>query len=270
MKKATVKYKSLSKNELYLISRAEFEKQEIITTKYVRKLFGGSKKAANILDKLTRKGRLIQIERGKYIVVPIKAPNQLWAPNEFITAKLWMGDTPYYIGYFTMYNYWGFTEQIPQTVFVLNTKKSCVKTIGNVRYKAVKIDKKKYYGIKKIKIDREFVCISDKERTLVDFIYNPIGTFENVRKVLDYNLKRVNIDKFIRYLISFPVISVRKRAGYILERLNCQNFQLRRLQKTIGNKTTYIVLNPANPSRRGNINKDWRIIVNDPIKSFSK
>jgi len=250
MKKATVKYKSLSKNELYLISRAEFEKQEIITTKYVRKLFGGSKKAANILDKLTRKGRLIQIERGKYIVVPIKAPNQLWAPNEFITG--------------------GFTEQIPQTVFVLNTKKSCVKTIGNVRYKAVKIDKKKYYGIKKIKIDREFVCISDKERTLVDFIYNPIGTFENVRKVLDYNLKRVNIDKFIRYLISFPVISVRKRAGYILERLNCQNFQLRRLQKTIGNKTTYIVLNPANPSRRGNINKDWRIIVNDPIKSFSK
>ena len=101
MKKITIKYKSLSKNELYLISRAEFEKQKLITTAYTKKLFGDSKKAANILDKLTRKGRFIKIERGKYIVVPIKAPDQLWAPNEFVIAKLWMGDTPYYIGYFT-------------------------------------------------------------------------------------------------------------------------------------------------------------------------
>lgn len=263
MKKATIKYKSLSKDELYLISRAEFEKQKLITTAYTKKLFGDSKKAANILDKLTRKGRFIQIERGKYIVVPIKAPDQLWAPNEFVIAKLWMGDTPYYIGYFTMYNYWGFTEQVPQTVFVLNTKKSVIKTIGGVRYKAVKIDKQKYYGIKKIKIDHEEICISDKERTLVDFIYHPIGSFENVKRVLKDNLSQINFDKFIYYLISFPVVSVRKRAGYLLERLNCQDSKLKKLQKTIGNKTTYIILNPSHPSRKGRINKDWRIIVNE-------
>jgi len=261
MTKTRLNYKGLSKDEIYLISRSDFEKQKLITKEYTEKLFGSSKKVANILDRLTRKGRLIQIERGKYIVVPIKAPNQLWVPNEYITAKLWMGDIPYYIGYFTMYNYWGFTEQIPQTMFVLNTKKSCTKTIGNVRYKAIKIDKRKYFGIKTVKIEDDFVCISDKERTLVDFIYKPIGSFGNVERILKDNLNKIDIEKFIRYLIAFPVLSVRKRAGYFLEKLNCRKSSLKKLQKTIGNKTSYVALNPSSSSRKGKVNKDWRIII---------
>lgn len=254
-------YANLSRDELYLISRAEFERQKLITGEFAEKLFGDSKKVANILNKLTRKGRLIQIERGKYVSVPMKAPNQLWTPNEFIVAKLWMGDTPYYIGYFTMYNYWGFTEQVPQMVFVLNTGKSRTKVIGSVKYKAVKIDKRKYFGIQKIKIDGETVCISDKERTLVDFIYNPIGSFENVEKILKDNLSRINMGKFIKYLISFPVISTRRRAGYILENLN-SNLQLNRLRDTIGSDKTFIVLDPSNPSRKGKTISKWGIIVN--------
>jgi predicted transcriptional regulator of viral defense system len=262
MKKLSAEYKSLSKDELYLISRIEYEKKKLITTEYVRKLFGNTKKAANILNRLTRKERLIQIEKGKYILVPIKAPNQLWVPNEFTLAKLWMGDIPYYIGYFTMYNYWGFTEQVPQTVFVLNTKKSRTKIIGSVRFKAVKIDKRKYYGIKEVRIEDETVCISDRERTLVDFIYNPIGSFQNVKQVMDDNLRQINLNKYVRYLISFPVISVRKRAGYILEQLNCRDLHLKRIQRTIGSKKTYSLLDPSKPSRKGKLNKDWGLIIN--------
>lgn len=264
MKKLSAKYKSLSKDELYLISRIEYEKKKLITTEYVRKLFGNAKKASNILNRLTQKERFIQIEKGKYILVPIKAPNQLWTPNEFILAKLWMVDIPYYVGYFTMYNYWGFTEQVPQTVFVLNTKKSCTKIIGNVRYKAVKIDKRKYYGIREIIIDDETVCISDRERTLVDFVYNPLGSFENVKKVLNANLQQIDTDKFVKYLISFPVVSVRKRAGYILEQLNCRDLYLKKIQRTIGSEKTYSLLDPSKPSRKGKLNKDWRIIINEP------
>lgn len=263
MRELSAKYKSLSKDELYLISRAEFEKKKLITTEYVRKAFGNTKKAANILNRLTKKGRFIQIERGKYILIPIKAPDQLWTPNEFVTAKLWMGDAPYYIGYFTMYNYWGFTEQVPQMVFVLNTKKSCAKVIGNVQFKAVKIDKRKYYGIKEIKIDDETVCISDKERTLIDFIYNPIGSLENMKRVLKDNLQQININRFVKYLASFPVTSVRKRAGYILEQLKCPDLYLKRIQKTIGSKMTYTLLDPSKASRKGKLNKGWRVIVNE-------
>lgn len=255
-------YSGLSKEELYLISRAEFERQKLITSEFAKHLFGNTKKTADILDTLTRKGRLIQLQRGKYLLVPIKAPNQQWMPNEFIIASLWMGDIPYYIGYFTMYNYWGYTDQIPQTVFVLNTKKSIKKLIANVRYEAVKIDKKKYFGVQKITIEGEEVSISDRERTLVDFIFNPIESFDTVQTTLRDNLKKIDLEKFIEYLTLFPLISVRKRAGFFLEKLGCESSLLAILKKSIGNEHTYVVLNPTKKSRKGKTNRKWKIIVN--------
>lgn len=256
------RYPSLSKDELYLISRAEYERQKLITSEFANCLFASPKRTADILSTLTRKGRLVQLQRGKYLIVPIKAPNQQWAPNEFVVAALWMGDTPYYIGYFTMYNYWGFTEQIPQTVFVLNLKKNIKKTIGSLRYEASRIDEKKYFGIQKINIEDVDVCISDKERTLVDFMYNPMGSFASMGTVLKDNIDEIDLEKFVNYLIRFPVVSVRKRVGLFLEEIGCKNALLEKIKKNIGGKDTYVVLDPSNKSRKGKINKEWKIIVN--------
>jgi predicted transcriptional regulator of viral defense system len=255
-------YKNLSKDELYLISRAEYEKQKLITTEFAQKLFPDKNKASRVLVFLTKKGRLIRIEKGKYILVPIKAPNQQWMPNEFVVASLWMGETPYYVGYFTMYNYWGFTEQIPRTIFILNTAKSSKKDIGGIRYEAVKIKKEKYYGVKKIKVEDQMVSISDKERTLVDFAYNPLGSMRNFEIALQDNIKNIDIKKFIRYLVRFPVVSVRKRAGFLLEKAGCSKGSLEPLRKAIGTKRVLTPLDPYRKSRKGKINKEWKIIDN--------
>lgn len=256
------RYPNLSKDELYLISRAEYERQKLITSEFAKRLFVSPKRTADVLDTLSRKGRLVQLQRGKYLIVPIKAPNQQWAPNEFVVAALWMGDVPYYIGYYTMYNYWGFTEQIPQKVFVLNLKKNVKKTIGNLQYEALRIDEKKYFGVQKIKIEDVDVCISDKERTLVDFMYNPMGSFANMRVVLKDNISGIDLEKFIDYLIRFPVISVRKRVGFFLEEIGCKNSLLEKIKKNIGSKDTYVALDPSKKSRKGKISKEWKIIVN--------
>lgn len=255
-------YKNLSKDEVYLISRAEFERKKLITTEFVQKLFPDKNKASRVLVFLARKGRLIRIEKGKYIPVPIKAPNQQWMPNEFVVADLWMGGTPYYVGYFTMYNYWGFTEQVPRAIFVLNTAKSCKKDIGGIRFEAVKINPKKYYGVKKVKIEDQEVCVSDKERTLVDFAYNPLGSIRNFESALRDNLKEIDLEKFIGYTRRFPVVSVRKRVGFLLEELGCANKLLNPLRESIGEKRVLVLLNPYRESRQGKINKGWKIIVN--------
>lgn len=255
-------YKNLSKDEIYLISRAEYEKQKLITTEFTQKLFPDKNKASRVLVFLRQKGRLIRIEKGKYILVPIKAPNQQWMPNEFLVASLWMGETAYYIGYFTMYNYWGFTDQIPRTIFILNTRKSSKKDIGGILYEAVKIKKAKYYGVQKIKVEDQEVFISDKERTLVDFAYNPLGSIRNFEIALQDNLKNIDVEKFIKYLMKFPVASVRKRAGFLLEEAGCPKKSLEPLRKAIGTKRVLTPLDPYKESRKGKINKEWNIIVN--------
>ncbi len=255
-------YKSLSNDEVYFISRAEYEKQKVITTSFAQKVFNDKNKSSRILVYLQRKGRLLRIEKGKYLLVPLKAPNQQWMPNEFVLASLWMENTPYYIGYNTAYNYWGFTEQIPQTVFVLNTEKSIKRKIGTVQYTAVKVASNKIYGLKKITIEAEKVCISDKERTLVDYVYKPMGSWEQVENVLADQLPEIHIEKLVQYSIRFPVESVGKRIGLMLERLGIPEKKLEPLRNSIGTGNSYSTYNPFIASRKGNVNQKWKVILN--------
>jgi len=255
-------YSELSKDAVYLLSRTEFEKQKVITTKYAVKVLGSYRKATSMLDTLAKRNRLIQLRRGRYLMVPLKAPNQLWMPNEYVVASLWMDKIPYYIGYNSMYNYWGFTEQIPQSVTVLNTMKEWKRNIKNIRYAAIKVSPRKMYGIKKIKIDEEDISISDKERTLVDFIFKPMGSWGNVQSVINEQINNMDLQKFIRYLIKYPVVSVRKRAGLMLERVGVSPKDLTNLKKSIGVKNTYVNFNPFIKSRKGKVNQEWKVIIN--------
>ena len=90
-------YKGLSKAELALLSRAEYENVKLITGKYVQSITGNKNKSASMLSRLAGKGRLLQISRGKYFIVPLRAPKQMWSPNEFVAAKYWVNCGEYYI-----------------------------------------------------------------------------------------------------------------------------------------------------------------------------
>lgn len=256
------RYSELSKDAVYLLSRSEFEKQRVITTDYAVKVLGNYRKATSLLDNLAKRNRLIQLKRGKYLVVPLKAPNQSWMPHEFVVASLWMGEISYYVGYSSMYNYWGFTEQIPQKVTILNTDTNRMRKIGKISFRAMKISSKKMFGIKKIKIDEEYVSISDKERSLVDFISKPIGSWGNVQEVINEQIKKIDVKKFVRYLNKFPVIAVRKRAGFMLERAGVSSEALCRLKSYIGGDNSYSPFNPFIKSRKGAVNQDWKVILN--------
>jgi predicted transcriptional regulator of viral defense system len=161
-----------------------------------------------------------------------------------------------------MYNYWGFTDQISQKVIILNTKKSLSKIIAGVSYQAIKIASDKYYGTTKITIDGNQIVVSDKERTLVDLIFNPISSWEEVQKIYKNNLNKVDLDKLSSYIIKFPVGSVRKRAGYILETSGCPDKYLNKIKKSLGNKSSYDCFNPFKKTRFGTINKEWGLILN--------
>jgi predicted transcriptional regulator of viral defense system len=255
-------YPDLRKEELYLISRAEYEKQKMITTGFARKLFPRPQLAAAVLDSLSRKGRLIKLQRGKYFLVPIKAPNQQWTPNEFVVAALWMGNIPYYVGYFAMYHYWGLTDQIPQTVHVLNTRRNAEANIGHTAYRAMKVGLSRIYGVQEILIEDETVRVSDRERTLVDFIHRPVGSFEEFSSALKQAISIIDSAKLIEYLIRFPIASLRKRAGFLLEMSGLNEADLQKLRPNLGNPSNFVVLDPKQKSRKGTINKRWGVIVN--------
>ena len=162
-----------------------------------------------------------------------------------------------------MYNYYGYTDQIFQTFYVLNTSRQRERIICGIPFKLVKISPKRMYGLENIEISGSEIMVSDRERTLVDLIYfpNPVGGLKKAFEILEKEASsgKSDIKKLIKYTVSFPAISTRKRIGFVLDRCDISGKILTPLEKSI-RKTSLITLN-GSKLRRGTINNKWKVII---------
>lgn len=254
----------ITEREKLVIGRLSYEKIDIISRKKFDEYFNNFSPAvrSKIIYRLGKKRILKKIKKGLYIFSPLEAGPDGRNINEYLIPGLFFPDGDYYIGYSTMYNYYGFTEQIFQVIYVLNIKIQKIKTINGMKFKFVKISKNRLYGIIEKEIMGQKVNISDRERTLVDLLYypEPIGGIKRAYEVMVEQIKtgKINLKRFLEYLIKFPSVITRKRAGYILEK---NGFKTGNLIKTINSKSLLNLYD--NKTRSGKINKKWGIIIND-------
>lgn len=263
MKNNTMQY--INPREREVVARLAYEKVSIITKEQFDKYFNFPKRVKEkTLFRLKKKGILTAIKRGVYFYSPLESGPAGSSINEFLIPSVFFPKGNYYIGYSTMYNYYGFTDQIFQTMYVLNTSLQREKTIGNMRFKMIKISARRIYGFEKIKIKDTEVIVSDKERTLVDMLYfsGPVGGLKIALDILKEQAKDRNIDlsKLIKYAVGFPNVSSRKRIGFALEQTGLSDKILEPLLKSV-KKTSLVTLYPSK-SRKGKINRKWMVIEN--------
>ncbi len=255
--------KSLGPIETNIVSRLTYEKKNIVRAKELDQFFDLSPAdRKQIVFRLKKKKILSTIKPGIYVFSPLESGPQGTGVNELLIPPIFFPNKNYYIGYSTMYSYHGFTEQLFQTVYVLNTTKYMEKTICGISYKFIKIPENRFYGIEKIEIKDEEINISSKERTLIDLVYfnKPIGGIRRASEILKefVNNNKCDIEKLVRYATKFPIIKTRKNIGLILDETKTPKKELIPLVKSI-EKTSIISFGN---SRRGTINKKWRVIIN--------
>ena len=255
----------LGPKESEVIARLTYEKVSIITNEQFNRLFGKLVLTRQVIYQLKKKGILKPITRGVYYFSPLEAGPDGTRINEFLIPPVLFPKGNYYVGYSMMYNYYGFTEQIFQTFYVLNTSLQRERIISGVSFKLLKVSPCRMYGLTKIKIQNSEVLVSDRERTLVDLVYfpDPIGSLKNVFEIIKKQVsnKDTNIKRLISYALKFPGISTRKRIGYFLEKCGVSNALLSTLMRSIRN--TALITLYASKSRKGTINPQWRIIIDD-------
>lgn len=265
MKKNTTK-QFLNPRETEVISRLSYEKLSVLTRDQFDQLFRFPPKARDkTITRLTKKGIFKIIKKGIYFYSPLEAGPAGSNINEYVVPPLLFPQGNYYIGYSTMYNYYGFSDQISQTMYILNTTVQRQKYIGNMLFKLIRVSPKRMYGFEKIKIRNSNVIVSDKERTIVDLVYfpDPVGGLKKALDILKYQVSagKVDIKKLIKYAVRFPGISTRKRIGFVMERCKVKDVALMPLSKSI-RKTSLITLYGAK-SRKGAINNHWKVIIDD-------
>jgi len=202
----------LSPNQERIMSILEYKKIDIILREELISLIKkhlGIKDISDLIEKLQKKKKLVSIKKGIYMIIPFSSIDKKWALDEYRISDYLLKED-YYIGLYNAFNLHGFTEQIPNKLFVFNTKYSADKKILHYNFKFFKIKDNKLFGIIKNKYP-----YSDKERTIIDALEYP-KYLGGLSEVMD-RIKNAKFDrgKLINYAITYNSIKIMKLVGIL-------------------------------------------------------
>ncbi len=211
-----------------------------------------------ILSRLEKKGWIERIEKGKYIVIPLGAEKGKYTLNEFVLGSMLVD--PCIISYWSALNYYGFTEQIPRTVFIQTTsrKKHQQITVFGVPYKIIRVKEEKIFGTEKAWFEETQINLTNREKTIIDCLDKPqyAGGIIEVAKALRTEEYDRNI--LVKYAKKINNTGVIRRLGYI-----CEFLQIPIHLPEIKTRN-YLKLDPILP-KTNELNAKWHLIINEEL-----
>lgn len=256
-------------NDLQKRGRLTFSRQEVAQQFSMKTEIS----VRNMLSRLVSKGVLVSIWKGFYVIVPFKyAARRIVPPELYLDDLMKFLNRPYYVGLLNAAAFYGAAHQQPQTLSVLTCNPSIRDSNkkGNMICFFVKKEIRPSL-LKPFKTETGYLQVSTPELTAADLItyQKEVGGLNRVSTVLNelsgsLNFKNVKSEFFENN----PISSI-QRLGFLLEEImqkpdlsndlflkakeNRCKFQKVPLKygKTIDNK---------------NVNKKWRIVVNELIE----
>lgn len=253
--------KGLTTRESLLISALARQDKKIFSIEDARSV--SRKDAGKIMSSLMQKKWVLPLKRGLYAIVPldvgVKGADSFILHNFVIASRL---VEPYYIGYWSALNHYGFSEQIPRTTFIATTRARMPLNILAADYYFVKLEKRKFFGFNEIGIEGWKVNISGPEKTISDCLDRPehSGGIDEVAKALYFNHEEMDIRKAYSFAERMGNATILKRLGYILEAtglLEKYGDIFSRFSPSKG----YPALDPV-AARKGRYNSKWGLLVN--------
>jgi predicted transcriptional regulator of viral defense system len=262
----------LGSNELKLLFTLEEEDKMVFATSDVHRILQTSDSSVkNVLYRLKKKGRIAEIERGKYLLVPAKAGYLgSWSEVPFVIVSSLIN--PYYIGFWSALNYWKMTEQVPRTVFVATTKRKKNLEYGQTKFEFVTLSKDKFFGFVEQEIADSKFLVSSREKTILDCLMYPryCGGLDEAVKGIWNGRKEIDFAKTLDLAKRLGISAVIRRLGYILEVLNLEK-QIREEIASTKKFTDYRWLDPLAPKRleKSGYSPKYGLMLNRTIEDLT-
>jgi predicted transcriptional regulator of viral defense system len=259
--------RSLSKRESEVILEMEWSGKKIVTINEVMTILGCPYDyAKKIVQRLVEKNWLDPISKGKYLLVSASSGKEgIPSSNALLIGSFLV--EPYYFSYATSNSYYGFSPQMPSTIYIVTTKSKRLTRIHGATYRFIRLSDRKFFGYKKVKVFDADVSMADKEKSIVDSIdkMKYSGGIREVVEIIKVGIRKVDIDKLLDYACKMGSSSLVQRLGFLLESLKVE-FDDEFLIQHIGKSIVYL---SPNGKKKGNYNKRWKIICNVSLEEFS-
>jgi len=261
----------LSPEEARLVAMWESEKKAVIRASDVQKALNCTIEYAHLLlHNLEHKHWLERVTRGLYQFIPLSYgyPERIPPSNSFIIGAALI--KPYYFSYYTSNSHYGFTTQMPFTLFIATTKKKPDIEWTGSAFKFVTLSKRKFFGYRQERVLDAKVNMAEPEKSLVDSFDKPryAGGIEQLARITWRGLPRVKKEKLAKYAVKMNSHALIQRLGFIIDFLAKEKL-VKPLPRNLKDKMlvhvgkTAIYLDSRKP-KTGEFSKEWRIINNVP------
>lgn len=226
----------------------ELEKYPVFTLKTVGEIIGKDRDYAKLVVYRLKKDKLIfEIEKNKYTLQKdplVVASNIIW---------------PSYISCWSALRYYNLTEQLPQIISVMTTRVRRKREIrfNNTRILFTKIKPKYFFGYRKERQGDFNIFIAEKEKALIDSVLFKKISFSEIGDIIKDNIRAINVNLLVDYLIKIKNKALIKRFGFLLESLGTDTYD--RFRELLDSK--YIPLDYA-LTAEGKKDRKWRVIKN--------
>ena len=261
----------LGTTELKLVLDLEKEEKRVFNTKDAYRILGTSRDSVNTaLYRLRKKGRIQKIERGKYLLVPARSGYEgRWTEMPFLIAHHLA--EPYYIGFASALNHWNMTEQVPDSTYIVTTKRKKDVEYAPLRFVFITLTQNRFFGRIKEFIDDRPLYISDREKTIIDCLLHPqhCGGLDEIAKAIWESWEDLDKKRLLEYAEKIGVKAVKRRLFYLLDVLELKNKEMEeRLQ--IHKPTGYMWLDPAWTKNALEYSKEHGLIINRSKESLTR
>lgn len=221
--------------------------------------------AALTLQRLAERGWLSRVRRGLYLVLPLEAGREGDAIEDpWLLASELFG--PCYVGGWTAAEYWGLTEQLFRSTFVVSAVRvrQSARTFLGSEFHVVRGSRERIASVLPIWHGSERVAVSDRERTIADALSTPrwVGGVRHLAEIVRaYRGSNAwNPSRLVARVAEAGSGAAFKRLGFLAERLLGDDEVL--VKEALARRTAGNVRLDPGVSTRGQLLKRWRLWVN--------
>ncbi|HIH20270.1 TPA: hypothetical protein HA244_03300 [Candidatus Micrarchaeota archaeon] len=243
-----------------VLSALERSGKRKFTVAEVKGLFPSASKSMVLktLSKLCAKGRIHRLKRGFYLLVPLKEKD--FALNELSLAGEYFPEG--YVSFLAAMRYYGWTDQLPSTITVVQRKYGRKKEFQGTKYFPFRASEKFFFGFDIVEIAGVKVKLVLKEKMLLDCMAHPelCNGIGEIARALKRHYEELDWKRVGRFAGKMGNSAVERRLRYLLWALGLKAITLFE-GKNFGG---YRLLDPSLP-KKGRFNSKYGLIVNADV-----
>lgn len=218
------------------------------------------------LQRLQNSGRIHRIRKGFYTIVPLEHADVGHIPTDWFIADLMRFlDVPYYVGALTAAAYHGAAHQQPQEFQVVVERTRQPVRTGKLRIRFMRYEGLSHVKTQPMKSFTGQFPVSTPEHTAMDLVrfQKQIGGLDTVITVLVELSEAMSGAALLRAADNEQVVANVQRLGWLLAHSNSPALADELAGWVDRRDPAVAPLNSSLQSRRGSIDRQWRLIMND-------